>query len=139
MPVKKIFEHSAGGVIVRDNLVLLIQMRNLEGTTVWTFPKGHLEPDETPQAAAVREVAEETGFICKITGELYTAEYSFARNGKPVHKDVRWYRMALLGGDGVVKTPDEILNLKWCSLEEAGKALSYPSDLILLGLLTPKI
>ena len=47
-------EHSAGGVIIEDGLVLLILMRNLKGATVWTFPKGHLEAGETPQAAALR-------------------------------------------------------------------------------------
>ena len=128
-------EHSAGGVIIEDGLVLLILMRNLKGATVWTFPKGHLEAGETPQAAALREVAEETGFDCEITGDLCKAEYSFIRNGRPVDKDVRWYRMKRLGGDGRVKTPEEILDLKWCSLEEAGKYLSYPSDLKMMDLL----
>ena len=132
---EKTFEHSAGGVILETGRVLLILMRNLAGETVWTFPKGHLEPGETPQAAALREVAEETGFDCEITGDLCKAEYSFVRNGRPVDKDVRWYRMKRLGGDGVVKTPDEIFDMKWCTLDEAKKHLSYPSDLTMLELL----
>lgn len=131
-------EHSAGGIIVEDGRVLLIQVRNLEGAEVWTFPKGHLEAGETPQDAAIREVAEETGFNCEITGELYKAAYSFLRNGKPVDKDVRWYRMRRLGGDGVAKTPDEILTMKWCPLTEAKDQLKYPSDLRILGLITRK-
>ena len=49
-------EHSAGGVILEDGRVLLIQMRNLKGEKVWTFPKGHIEPGETAEAAALREV-----------------------------------------------------------------------------------
>ncbi|OGR43483.1 MAG: hypothetical protein A2X28_01165 [Elusimicrobia bacterium GWA2_56_46] len=136
MPVEKAFERSAGGVIMEDGRVLLIQMRNLEGVMVWTFPKGHIERDETPQAAALREVAEETGFNCEITGELYKAGYSFVRNGRPVDKEVHWYRMKRVGGDGVVKTPEEIFGLKWCPLKEAGKYLLYPSDLRLLELLS---
>ena len=128
-------EHSAGGVIFEDGRVLLILMRNLAGAKVWTFPKGHLEAGETPRAAALREVAEETGFECEITGELYKAEYSFVRDGRPVNKDVLWYSMRRLGGDGVVKTPEEIFGVKWCSLEEAGKHLTYPSDLAILKLL----
>jgi hypothetical protein len=39
------------------------------------------------------------------------------------------------GGDGVVKTPDEITAMKWCTVEEAKKLLSYTSDLRLLELL----
>ena len=115
--------------------MLLILMRNLAGSKVWTFPKGHLEPEETPRAAALREVSEETGFDCEITGDLCTAKYSFVRDGRRVDKDVRWYRMKRLGGDGVVKTPDEIFGMKWCALDEAGKYLSYPSDLEIIKLL----
>ena len=100
MQPERIQEHSAGGVILENGRVLLIRMRNLEGAEVWTFPKGHLEAGETPEAAALREVAEETGFDCEITGELYKAEYSFFRNGLPVDKDVRWYLMKRCGGDG---------------------------------------
>jgi len=127
-------EHSAGGVITEAGRVLLIRVRNLEGLEVWTFPKGHLEAGETPEAAALREVSEETGFDCEITGELYRAEYSFLRGGKRVDKDVRWYSMRRRGGDGVPKTPDEIVAMKWEPLGTAGKFLAYPSDIELLRL-----
>ena len=128
-------EHSAGGVIFEDGRVLLILMQNLEGEKVWTFPKGHIEPGETAEKAALREVAEETGYDCRITAELPKAEYSFVRNGKPVKKDVRWYLMTRVGGDGIAKTPDEIFAVKWCTRAEAVPQLKYQSDLKLLGLL----
>ncbi|HAH32865.1 MAG TPA: NUDIX hydrolase [Elusimicrobia bacterium] len=134
MPPEIKREHSAGGVIFEDGQVLLILMANLNGDKVWTFPKGHLEDGETAEAAAIREVAEETGFDCRITGELYKAEYSFVRNGIPVNKDVRWYLMKRLGGDGIPKTPDEVFDMKWCALAEAEAYLTYPSDLRLLEL-----
>ena len=128
-------EHSAGGVILENGRVLLILMQNLEGRKVWTFPKGHVEPGETYEQAALREVAEETGFDCEITGELYKAEYSFFRNGILTDKDVRWYLMKRVGGDGSPKTPEEILDIKWCALKEAEQTLDYPSDLAILKLL----
>ena len=120
---------------MEDARVLLILMRNLAGLNVWTFPKGHLEPGETPREAALREVSEETGFDCEITGDLCTAKYSFIRNGRRVDKDVLWYRMKRLGGDGVIKTPDEIFGMKWCPLDEAERNLTYPSDLEIIKLL----
>jgi len=128
-------EHSAGGVILENGCLLLIMMRNLKGDKVWTFPKGHIEPGETPEAAAVREVAEETGWDCVITGPLFTANYSFMRGDTPVEKDVLWFLMRREGGDGVPKTPDEIVDMKWCSLEEADGLLAYASDLEILDLL----
>ncbi|MCM2267164.1 MAG: NUDIX hydrolase [Elusimicrobiales bacterium] len=128
-------EHSAGGVLREDGKVLLILMRNLRGEQVWTFPKGHIEPGETAEAAALREVTEETGWDCAITAPLYTARYSFRRNGVPVDKDVRWFLMRRVGGDGKPRTPDEVLDLRWCPLEEAATVLTYPSDLELLALL----
>ena len=128
-------EHAAGGVILENGRVLVIQMRTLSGALVWTFPKGHLEPGETPEAAAVREVAEETGYDCGIAGQLHIAQYSFVRNGRRVDKDVRWYLMKLNGGDGVVKTPDEVAAVEWLTIEEARSRLTYPSDLTMLDLL----
>ena len=128
-------EHAAGGVIFEDGRVLLILMRNLEGKEVWTFPKGHIEPGETAEAAAVREVAEETGFDCDISSELYKAEYSFVRNGVLTDKDVRWFMMKRAGGDGMPTTPEEILDNKWCTLDEAEQCLTYQSDLAILELL----
>jgi len=92
-------------------------------------------PSSGSEAAAVREVAEETGFDCEIAGELSKAEYSFVRNGVPTDKDVRWYMMKRAGGDGVPKTPDEVLDTKWCTLEEAEQSLTYASDLAILELL----
>ena len=128
-------EHSAGGVLLEDGKVLLILMQNLRGEKVWTFPKGHLDPGETPEQAAVREVREETGWVCAIKAELYTAHYSFYRGGVPVQKDVRWFLMARTGGDGQPTTPDEVFGSKWLTLAEAEKQLLYPSDLALIGLL----
>lgn len=128
-------EHSAGGVILEDGSILLIQMQNLTGEKVWTFPKGHLEPGETPEQAAVREVAEETGWDCEITSDLCKAEYSFMRGGMLVDKDVRWFLMKRVGGDGVPKTPEEVLDMKWLPLAEAGSELLYQSDQEILELL----
>jgi 8-oxo-dGTP pyrophosphatase MutT (NUDIX family) len=128
-------EHSAGGVILEDGRVLLILMRTLKGGKAWTFPKGHLERGETPEAAALREVSEETGWDCEIKSPLFTAQYSFLRDGVPVDKDVRWFLMRRTGGDGRPKTPEEVCGIKWLTLAEAAKELVYNSDLEIIKLL----
>ena len=132
MPEK---EHSAGGVILEDGTVLLILVKNLKGDQVWTFPKGHLEPGETHEAAALREVSEETGWDCEITSDLYKAEYSFLRGEMLVDKDVRWFLVKRVGGDGMPRTPEEILDMKWLPLADAEKELLYKSDLEIIDLL----
>ena len=128
-------EFSAGGVVTENGRALLIRMRTLAGRLVWTFPKGHVEPGETPEAAALREVLEETGCACRITGELMTARYSFTRAGRPVDKQVRWYLMERAAADTAPSTPDEIFGMKWCGLAETAASLTYLSDLELLELI----
>jgi len=128
-------EHSAGGVIFEDGSVLLILVKNLKGDQVWTFPKGHLEPGETPEAAAIREVSEETGWDCEITSPLYRAEYSFLRGEMMVDKEVHWFLVKRVGGDGLPRTPDEVLDMKWLPLAEAENELIYKSDLEIIDLL----
>ena len=125
-------EYAAGGVVGRGGKVLLVRVTNLQGETVWTFPKGHLEKGETWLKAALREVEEETGWKCRNAGALAALSYRFNRNGRPVFKRVRWYRM-----EPVEKTgrPDEaeILKTRWVPAAKAAKLLSYPSDRRLIG------
>lgn len=131
-------EHSAGGVILDSGKLLIILMNTLSGQKIWTFPKGHLEKDESPQAAAIREVREETGYKCRIVKKIFDAHYSFFKNGFKVDKTVDWFIMEKTGNRGEVETPDEISGLKWLSINEAEKILTYPSDLKIISFLRDK-
>lgn len=135
MPPETKKEFSAGGVIIEQGKTLLIRMRNLQGLEVWTFPKGHIEPGESPEAAALREVLEETGCTCRITRPLTTARYSFSRCGNPVDKEVRWYLMERAAKDCPPTTPGEICGMKWCTIKETADSLVYASDRELLELI----
>ena len=120
-------ELSAGGIVGRAGKVLLVEVENLKGETVWTFPKGHLEKGETWGAAALREVEEETGWKCRSLGLLSNATYWFKRDGRLVFKRVRWYRMEPVRKTG---KPDakEIIRTKWVDAASAADSLTYPSD-----------
>jgi ADP-ribose pyrophosphatase YjhB (NUDIX family) len=121
-------ESSAGGLVVREGKVLLVQVKNLEGVIRWTFPKGHLEPGETARQAALREVQEETGWACRILEPLTTARYHFFRKGREVAKQVQWYLMApvkKVGGRDV----EEIMAVRWSALAAARRLIIYPSDI----------
>ncbi len=126
-------EQSAGGILSKNGKLMLVRVKNLMGEKVWTFPKGHIEKNETPRKAALREVWEETGWECKIIRPLFLARYSFERNGKPVSKTVRWYLMEPLLKSGRPMA-GEIFSAQWLSPKLAEKRLKYKSDLKLLSL-----
>ncbi len=130
--MKEAKEYAAGGVVEKNGKILLVKVTNLQGKVVWTLPKGHLEKGETPLKAALREVEEETGWKCRSTGPLALIRYRFNRNGRPVAKKVRWYKMAPLVRTG---RPDavEIMKTKWVPKRSAAKSLAYPSDLRLIA------
>ena len=135
-PHKK--EYSAGGVIVDCEKLLIVLMNTLGGRKIWTFPKGHIEKDETAQNAAIREVREETGYKCRIMGKIFKTRYSFFKNGFKIDKTVDWFIMEKIGDRGIVETPEEISDLKWLSINEAEKTLTYPSDLKIINFLRKK-
>src|SRR5579885_3536973 len=87
-------EVSAGGVLFKAGLsdtVVLLHRRN----NTWVMPKGHIEPGETADEAALREVAEETGLRASIVQKVGTTRYVFRtqRVALPIEKTVHWYLM----------------------------------------------
>jgi 8-oxo-dGTP pyrophosphatase MutT (NUDIX family) len=125
------FEFSAGGVVVKDGKVLMIRTTNLSGEEVWTFPKGHIEKGETSKEAAIREVAEETGYVCEIKDYIDEVKYLFKRGEKLVIKTVKWFTMEITGETG--KEAEEVDEIKWASPDEAVAVLSYKTDLDILA------
>lgn len=87
---------SAGGVVFdQAGRVLLIE-RTVDGVHEIRLPKGHIDPGETPEAAALREVCEETGFCdLRIVADLGWATVDFETAQAQVRRDERYYLMAL--------------------------------------------
>ena len=87
---------AAGGVVVSDGTVALIHRPKYDD---WSLPKGKLDPGESWEEAALREVREETGVPCRLREELPSVSYSDSR-GRP--KTVRYWRMEPVGEAGEV-------------------------------------
>ncbi len=122
-------EFSAGGVVIRDGQVITIVpvKRAADGRRVLGLPKGHLDGDETPEEAARREVAEETGVDAELLEPLGDVEYRYDRRGRAINKVVRFYLFAYRAGD-VADHDHEIEEARWMPLEQAAEELTYPGE-----------
>jgi len=58
--------------IIRENMVLMVKQYTTRGAIVWTFPGGHIEQNESPIQACIREVKEETNYDINIKELLYS-------------------------------------------------------------------
>jgi 8-oxo-dGTP pyrophosphatase MutT (NUDIX family) len=122
-------EVSAGGVVVRDGEVLVIvpTRRGAQGQKVLALPKGHVDPGETPEQTAAREVREETGVEAELIEKLGEVRYFYQRAGMRVFKRVSFFLFAYRGGS-VDDHDDEVEEVRWMPLREAMAALSYEGE-----------
>jgi 8-oxo-dGTP diphosphatase len=122
-------EFSAGGVVVRDGDVVVIVpvKRAADGSRVLGLPKGHPDPDETPEAAAAREVREETGVDGELIDKLGDVQYRYERKGRLVAKTVAFYLFKYRSGD-LADHDHEIEDARWMPMTQAVHALSYDGE-----------
>ena len=119
---------AAGGVVERDGGVLLVHRPRYDD---WTFPKGKLDPGESFEDAALREVEEETGVRCSLGRELPSTEYEVERAPEA---------RALLaddapGRDRRSSRTTRPTTLRWVTPDEARPLLTYDRDRDLLAAL----
>jgi 8-oxo-dGTP diphosphatase len=89
----------------------------------WSLPKGKLDPGETWEEAALREVREEIGLDCTLGEELPPVAYQ-DRKGRD--KVVRYWLMEVRGGEFAAN--EEVDEMRWLGVDEAAALLTYPRD-----------
>jgi 8-oxo-dGTP diphosphatase len=94
----------------------------------WSFPKGKLDPGETFEQCALREVREETNLVCRLGPELPFAQYT---DDEGRSKIVRYWLMAVIEDPGFAPN-DEVDELCWVVPEKATELLTYTRDQILV-------
>jgi 8-oxo-dGTP diphosphatase len=83
-------QESVACILFQDSKILLIKRRDIP---VWVLPGGGVEPGESPEIAACREMEEETGYQVKIVRKI--AEYTPANK---LAKFTHFYEVEPLGG-----------------------------------------
>jgi 8-oxo-dGTP pyrophosphatase MutT (NUDIX family) len=127
-------ETSAGGLVVSSvrgvHHAAVIARRNRAGRLEWCLPKGHLEGVETPEEAAVREIAEETGIIGRVLRRLGVIDYWFTGDDRRVHKVVHHFLLGAVGGELTVEgDPDgEAEDVEWVAVTDLPTRLAYPNE-----------
>jgi 8-oxo-dGTP diphosphatase len=131
--MQTVHQVSAGGVAHRidDGSVKVVVIKtSAEGR--WQLPKGMIDPGETAEIAALREVREEAGITCEILEPLDVIEYWFvaAFDGAPkkrYHKKVHFYLMKYLEGD-VNDHDHEVVEARWVAIDEAERMLAFETE-----------
>ncbi|MGB9666534.1 MAG: NUDIX hydrolase [Candidatus Cryosericum sp.] len=134
---------TASGFVLRDDRILLVNHRKHR---VWIYPGGHVEPNETPDEACLREIFEETGVHCRIVsprddtlGEPDVVEVlhvpwmvlceRIPPGAEPEHCHIDFaYVCEPLPGEGAYLTEDtrETEGIGWFTLEETASLSLFP-------------
>lgn len=122
--------HAAGGLVWRRGARgrELAVIRRWRHGKEWTFPKGKLRRGEGWEAAAVREVGEETG--CLVECGPFAGGQIYLVTGRP--KVVLYWHMRLVRAGAITDT-GEVQTLRWLTPGAARTRLSYPSEQRLLA------
>src|SRR5215831_9145704 len=127
-------DFSAGGVLVTKLcgewvLAAIRPAGKPEG--LWVLPKGQIDPGESGEQAALREVAEETGARGRSLGKIGETRYWFSWDGERVFKVVSFFLVRYEDGrlgDIPEEFRHEVAEVRWLPLEEAPALLAYRGE-----------
>ena len=121
---------AAGGIVVNPNQEMLWIFRR----GFWDLPKGKLDPNETIEACALREVMEETGMSNLVLGDLImtTAHlYHDMYLNTEVEKTTYWYKMTTDQlQDGIPQIEEDIEAIAWVKKADIAPYLAKTYDSI---------
>lgn len=123
---------SAGGVAFRRvGSEIQIAIVSVKPSLRWQLPKGIVDPGETMEVTAVREVREEAGIETDLLDLIETVQYWYQRiqYGQHIryHKYVHFFLLKYRAGD-VADHDHEIAESRWVSFEEALEMLAFKSE-----------
>ncbi len=127
-PPDRRIAYSAGGVIYRVNGTGFdVALIATNSGRRWGLPKGHVRHGEAAEAAATREIAEETGLRGDVQRHLATIEYWFRAGPTRIHKYVDFFLVRYSGGD-LVPQQAEVDDAQWFPLADALSVASFDRE-----------
>lgn len=118
----------AGGAVFRrrGDTVEYLLVAAKDTADEWVLPKGHIDRDEPPEAAAIREVTEETGILARSVGRIPgRVNFAAVHDGAPEVVRAIFYLMEYAGD---ADTQAENRALRWLALDDALAALPFPES-----------
>ena len=127
-------EKACGCIIINDeNKILLVYENN---HNFWGFPKGHVEGNETEIETALREVKEEVGLDVKIDkSKRFELHYTIRDE---IDKTSVFYVAKTLTTDVKIQI-EEIIDYRWCTVEETLDTLTYDNWKEMFKSVIPKL
>lgn len=120
--------YSSGGVIFRRSEAgIEIALISTSQGGRWGLPKGHVQRGETAEAAAQREILEETGLRGEVVCHLATIEYWFRSGSTKIHKYVDLFLLRYT--DGALQPQiAEVDDAQWVGLEQAMAMVTFERE-----------
>ncbi|KAA3642125.1 MAG: NUDIX domain-containing protein [Proteobacteria bacterium] len=117
--INKPIIESAGGLVCNDNHHILLMFKRGK----WDMPKGRLEPDQTIEYCAMREVKEETGLAMdklSVRGKLVSTWHTTSHQNIDYLKKTHWYLMHYQGQDDLTlpQVEEGIIECRWVHVSE---------------------
>lgn len=102
----------SSAVVVRDDRALVFEEEDDAGELKYNLPGGHVEPGETPIAALLRELKEETGLSGEPVALLQLVANTWSKN----HSILMCFEVRVPDGADVV--PEKGIRPKWMTRQE---------------------
>ncbi|WP_250419187.1 MULTISPECIES: NUDIX hydrolase [Pontibacter] len=134
---------SSGGVAFRKSgTTIEVALIAVGKDNRWQLPKGIVDPGETPEVTAVREVREEAGLQTELLEQLDKIEYWYVGNKGSqrvrFHKFVYFYLLRYTSGN--IQDHDwEVNEARWVEIKEAQKLLAFKSEKLVVAKAAEKI
>jgi len=110
----------AAAIVAKDGKVLMVRRKVAEGDLLWQFPAGEVEDGETPDDAAIRETAEETGLTVRVVKRL----------GERIHPSTGRLMIYIACEAGLrpaqIADDEDIAEIEWCDGAQLSKHVPYP-------------